>query len=481
MKKSYWIIIACVLAVVLAAGGVGIWLCVDNEYIVDVNLNGQQDLTLEYGETYEEPGAEAVVYGTRIHKKPAPVEVTVTDTVDTDTLGTYEVKYTATCERGEKVVIRTVHVVDSKPPVIELVSDPDKFTFPNQPYEEEGFTAADNYDGDLTDQVEVREENGVVIYKVTDTSGNQAEVTREIHYDDPVEPEIVLSGSKDVFLTVGSGFEEPGYGATDNCDGDISDRVTVSGSVNTDAPGTYTLEYTVSDSYGNTASATRKVVVAEAKPQSPSLPENTTGKIVYLTFDDGPSAYTGKLLEVLAKYNVKATFFVVNTPYVEEIAKIAAQGHTVAVHTATHVFSQVYASDEAYYADLAKMQDIIESYTGQRPTLLRFPGGSSNTVSKKYSTGIMSRLTKSVVENGYHYFDWNVDSMDAGGAQSSDEVFHNVVKGISGQRHSVVLQHDTHKFSVDAVERIIVWGLENGYTFLPLTADSPGCHHGVGN
>jgi peptidoglycan/xylan/chitin deacetylase (PgdA/CDA1 family) len=93
----------------------------------------------------------------------------------------------------------------------------------------------------------------------------------------------------------------------------------------------------------------------------------------------------------------------------------------------------------------------------------------------------MTRLTKSLLEQGYQYFDWNVSSNDAGGARTAEQVYNNVIKGISGNRNSVVLQHDTHGFSVDAVENIIVWGLRNGYTFAPLTNDSPTCRHPVQN
>lgn len=93
----------------------------------------------------------------------------------------------------------------------------------------------------------------------------------------------------------------------------------------------------------------------------------------------------------------------------------------------------------------------------------------------------MSRLTKSVRDMGYQYFDWNVDSNDAGGAKSSDEVVDNVINGIKKHKTSIVLQHDTKSFSIDAVERIIQWGLNNGYIFLPLDETSPGMHHGVNN
>ena len=93
----------------------------------------------------------------------------------------------------------------------------------------------------------------------------------------------------------------------------------------------------------------------------------------------------------------------------------------------------------------------------------------------------MTRLTKKLLELGYQYFDWNVDSNDAGGAKTADEIFNNVVKGVSNRTNSVVLQHDTQGFSVDAVERIIAWGLCNGYTFKALDQDSPSCHHAVQN
>ena len=152
----------------------------------------------------------------------------------------------------------------------------------------------------------------------------------------------------------------------------------------------------------------------------------------------------------------------------------------MAVHTATHNYKSIYASEEAYFKDLKKMASIIEEIAGVKTTLIRFPGGSSNTVSR-FNKGIMTRLTKSVRDLGYQYFDWNVDSNDAGGAKSAEEVAENVINGIKKYKTSIVLQHDTKSFSIDAVERIIQWGLENGYKFLPLDETSPGMHHGLNN
>ena len=125
--------------------------------------------------------------------------------------------------------------------------------------------------------------------------------------------------------------------------------------------------------------------------------------------------------------------------------------------------------------------DLIIEKTGNSTKLLRFPGGSSNTISRKINKGIMSRLTVEVEKQGFTYFDWNVDSNDAGGAKDSDTVFENVKQGIEGKKNAVVLQHDTKKFSIDAVESIILWGKENGYVFLPLNVHSFSSHHKVLN
>ena len=114
------------------------------------------------------------------------------------------------------------------------------------------------------------------------------------------------------------------------------------------------------------------------------------------------------------------------------------------------------------------------------PTLIRFPGGSSNPVSALYSKGIMSRLVGAVGARGFRYADWNVSSGDAGGASTSEQVFNNVVSRFDDGQY-VVLQHDTMGFSVDAVERIIQYGMENGYTFLPMDNESYLAHHGVNN
>ena len=470
-KRHWWILPLTLAAALLIGAGVE-WatdLSMPIPVTIQMTLLGDREITLEYGQDYTEPGATAcaMLAGWEMRE----LAVTAGGEVDPEKVGEYEIIYTSGIGSIVCQEHRVIRIQDTQPPVITLISNPDTYTLPGHAYEEEGFSAEDNYDGDLTSQVVREQTDGAVIYSVADSSGNTFSVTREIVYNDPIPPELVLEGDTEITMTQGAAYEEPGFSATDNCDGDISDQVEVSGFVDIYVPGTYTLEYFVSDQYGNTATATRTVKVEEITGR---------GGTVYLTFDDGPGKYTSKLLDVLDKYNVKATFFVVNTGYRKTMARAAAAGHTIAIHSASHNYKKIYANEEAYFEDLYQMQSIIQEYTGQTATLIRFPGGSSNTVSR-FNKGIMTRLTKAVTEQGFKYFDWNVSSGDAGVVSTSNEVYINVITGISKHNVSVVLQHDTHAFSVDAVERIIQWGQEYGYTFLPLTSDSPGAHQGVNN
>ena len=208
------------------------------------------------------------------------------------------------------------------------------------------------------------------------------------------------------------------------------------------------------------------------------------GKNIYLTFDDGPSAYTGNLLDILKKYNVKVTFFVTNQGltkgYDHFIKRAFEEGHTIGLHTDTHNYKNIYQSETAYFEDLYAIQKKVKDITGYESKIIRFPGGSSNTISK-FNPGIMSRLSKEVEQKGFRYFDWNLDSDDAGSARNSSKVSANVIKGLGNGNNYVVLQHDIKKYSVEAVEAIIQYGLSHGYQFRNLTMDSPNMHHHINN
>lgn len=456
--------------ILLALVGLAMVVSID----LELTMAGEQEIALEYGQQYKEPGATA-------KSGNKELEVTVEGTVDVTKLGTYQITYSAQYLWLSETVQRTVHVVDTVAPVITLQTKPDHITLPGADYVEEGYAASDNYDGDITDKVTTSfdKEKGIMVYTVKDSSGNETRVERVIEYTDPVPPEITLVGDAQITIQAGSSYKEPGYTAKDNVDGDITGKVQVEGSVNANRAGTYTVTYTVTDSYGNTTKVTRTVTVKAA-----SQPDQVTpgGKVIYLTFDDGPSKHTQTLLDVLAKYNVKATFFVVNTGYQmnKMLNAIVDAGHSIGMHSVTHDYDEIYASEDAFFKDLYGMQKIIKDATGVTTTLMRFPGGSSNMVSK-FNKGIMTRLTQAVTDQGFQYFDWNVSSGDAGGTKDTNQIIKNVTSGISGKKSAVVLQHDLYSYSVAAVEEIIQWGLANGYTFQGLTPNSPTCHHKVNN
>ena len=481
-----------ILLIILLILGIPVFLAVAiyvsafliSSFQLDLTILGEQEVTVEYGDHYADAGAEACFSGTYLLKNGKEVSVNTLSNVDESKPGTYHIRYDASFLIWSACGERIVHIVDTQKPEITLRSDPDQITLPGEPYAEEGFTARDNFDGDITDRVIRTQVGSVVTYWVSDSSGNTAEVTREIIYHDPLPPELVLLGESSVTITEGDAYQDPGFVATDNCDGDISGRVVVTGTVDTNAAGTYTIQYYVEDSYGNCASAVRTVTV-NAKPQASvgSSVQQTVvpdGKVIYLTFDDGPGPYTDQLLDVLAQYDVKATFFVVDSGYSDAMQRIVREGHSIGIHSTTHEYKSIYSSEDAFFEDLEQMQSIIQNTTGVTTYLMRFPGGSSNTVSS-FNPGVMTRLTAEVEARGYRSFAWTVSSGEAGETTSTDRVFENVVNGVGKRNVSIVLQHDIKSYSVAAVEKIIQWGLDNGYSFLPLDMTSPTAHHGVNN
>lgn len=213
--------------------------------------------------------------------------------------------------------------------------------------------------------------------------------------------------------------------------------------------------------------------------------ESATG-IIYLTFDDGPSAdSTPAILDILKNRNIKATFFVLHYSDENEkyIIREKNEGHTIALHGYTHTYSELYQSADTCMENFRKIGEQVYKTTGIKSNIIRFPGGSSNTISKKYCEGVMTELVTKVIEAGYRYFDWNVDSDDAGHAKNSQNIYNNVTSLIKPGRNNVVLMHDfvgNYK-TIDALDSIISWGLEQGYVFRKITDETPMVKHGVNN
>ena len=470
------------LAVLLLAAAAAVVFFLNKDTIV-IDLKGNETIHVEYGSGLPEADVKAYKTGTLLRFQKKEIEVKTESDVKLNEPGTYTIRYTAEANGIKEEKTQTVIVEDTTPPVITLKTDPEHYTPFNHPYEEEGFTAEDVRDGDLSASVVSEEKDGVVYYTVTDSSGNTAKAERTIVYDDRTPPVLTLDGGAQVFVYNGDPFEDK-FTAVDDCDGDVTGKVTVSGQADTNTNGSYTLTYTVTDAHENTATAERTVVVRARSLESEI---KDFSKVIYLTFDDGPGRYTNQLLDILKKYDVKATFFVTAQfpRYLPVITREDAEGHTVAVHTFSHRWKDVYSSPEIYWADFDKMNDQIEKYTGKRSNIFRFPGGSANTVSKKYCKGVVTAVAQQAAQKGYVYYDWNIISGDSGNTEDTNQIYRTVITHIASNtakgQPSCVLQHDIKDYSVAAVEGIIQWGLQHGYTFLPLSENSPTMHRTIAN
>lgn len=429
-------------------------------------LHSNRHMTIEVNETFIDPGATATD-GCRVKKYGS---------VDTSKIGTYTLTYKTGSFLWSPSVKRKVTVIDSVPPKITLNYTEGYAVNSPEQYEEEGYSAIDNYDGDITDKVEIKKSGSRIQYSVTDSSGNTATVYRDLPIKDTTPPEITLKGESEMTIDAGTEYIEQGATAYDSKDKDVNESLQIDGAVNIYSAGTYPITYTACDKSGNASSVTRTVTVKETENEA-------QGKTIYLTFDDGPGKYTEALLNILDEYGVKATFFVTNQnpDYNYMIREIAERGHSIGIHTYSHDYKDIYSSVSAYFNDLERMQQIIKEQAGFTTSLVRFPGGSSNTISKCYSFGIMTELASELNKKNMKYYDWNVSSGDAGEVCTSDAVYRNVINGISGKDTAIVLQHDIKGFSVEAVGRIIEWGMDNGYTFSALHSGSPTAHHKIFN
>lgn len=398
-----------------------------------------------------------------------------TGNIDTNKVGSYKINVSIKYLFYNVNKNFIVRVVDKIPPDIELKGDNPAYVCPNKDYIEEGYNALDNYDGDITDKVDAIIDKDNILYRVFDSSFNRTEVKRDIIHEDKINPSIELKGKRTIYIYEGNSYIEAGYTAFDNCDGDITDKVVSTGNVDTNTIGTYNITYEVKDSSGNSFNTDREVIVIKK-------PNYYGNGVIYLTFDDGPSYLTNEILDILDREGIKATFFVCGAN--ESTKRAYNSGHTIGLHSNTHNYSYIYTSSDNYFNDLNNISDKVFNVINIRSNIIRFPGGSSNTISRKYNRGIMSYLTAQVVNRGYNYFDWNVDSNDAGSdINNSSNIYYNVINNVSHNKANVVLMHDSanHRATVNALSDIIRYGKNNGYTFKAIDDNTPIIRHRVNN
>ena len=440
-------------------------------YFVYLKLNPLQlkarDIVVEYKEKFDPKDNIKRVFG------GSKDDVKIEGTIDTNAKGEYPITYTY----GNEKINAIVNVKDQKPPVLTLqeakvdmkdkgdpkliikeVKDASEVTFDFK-YDKKTFDERGKHKIEVT---------------ATDEDGNTTTETGTlIREEDSKAPTLVDPDQK---ITIKQGQELDLSAIKVKDDFDPEPTVTMDEEFDSEEAGKQTIMIKVSDRSGNEKEYEQIVNVKE----DPAYGK----KVVYLTFDDGPSENTAKILDILDKYNAKATFFVTgNHPeYIKYMKRAAKEGHTIGLHTYTHNYSQLYSSEEAYFDDLQQISDMVEDVTGKKSKVIRFPGGSSNMISANYVDGLMTTLTQKVQEQGYQYFDWNVDSTDASGnGVPVSQLVENATA--SDDQYINILMHDTDAkdTTVEALPEIIKYYKDKGYVFLGLDTDSYAPHHNVVN
>lgn len=257
MKNKKKIIISIItLVVILSTIFIVNYL---SEY-VEISLKGNDTIKVKVFDTYEDNGAEAKLCHFK-NCKDITSDLKTNSNVDTKILGDYSVEYEIVHANKTYTKARKITVVDETKPEITLTAGNKVVVCPAKKYVEDGYTATDNYDGDITKNVEVETSTSKSIYKVSDSSGNKTEITRTIEYKDETKPVIKLNGSSSITVTTNTTYTEKGATSTDNCDTLNNDNIKITSNVNTKKEGTYNVKYSISDNAGNTATANRTVKV----------------------------------------------------------------------------------------------------------------------------------------------------------------------------------------------------------------------------
>lgn len=372
-------------------------------------------------------------------------------------------------------------------PLITLQGDKVMEVTMKDGYEEPGATASFSFH-DISSYIDIDsqvDDSTVGSYKVIYTVHyleKTATAERTVNVVDKEPPEITLL--KGDYLTVFASevFKDPGVKAIDDSDGDVTWNVSSKGFVDMYNKGDYEIEYKVSDSYGNEAVAYRTVTVK-------GEPNKLKKGVIYLTFDDGPSTkVTKKILKTLEKEKVPATFFVIDygsdPKKTELIQRALDDGCTIGIHGYSHDYSKIYRSVDAFMENVTSLHDKLLKDFNYDAFVMRFPGGSSNTVSKSYCKGIMSDLVKRIQLEGYMYSDWNVDSTDASGSSiPAKQLIASVKANCDPEKYNIILMHDSDAkaTTAEALPAIIKWAKKEGYEFRAMTPAGPTYHHKVNN
>lgn len=202
---------------------------------------------------------------------------------------------------------------------------------------------------------------------------------------------------------------------------------------------------------------------------------DTTEKIAFLTFDDGPSKNTTKILDILEEKNAVATFFVLGSTMDEEgenaLKRMPEIGCKIGIHTYSHKKNVIYASVQGFLDDFYQVYTQIYELTGEKVNIFRFPWGSYNS----YSKPIKKNLVAEMERRGFTYYDWNVSAEDSVGHPTESSIMKNILKDVKKYNKPVILMHDAsvNKLTVRMLPQIIDQLVELGYSFGTLDQREP--------
>lgn len=252
-NKTLILIIAIIIFTILLVGLI-------SSHKVKIKIIGEQNIVINYKDNYKDKGAKVEVC-TLFKCKDISSKIEIINKVNTEKIGNYEVIYKFKYKNKNYETKRKIAVKEKEPPQIILNGAEEVLVCPTKKYQEEGFEAKDNYDGDITNKVITDITDESITYSVSDSSNNKTSVIRKIKYGDEEKPTITLKGYSRISLNVGENYQESGYTVEDNCDDSLDSKVKITNNIDSNKIGTYYVNYEVEDSNGNKATATRTVVV----------------------------------------------------------------------------------------------------------------------------------------------------------------------------------------------------------------------------
>ena len=408
-------------------------------------------------------------------------DIQVDNQVDNGKLGKYQIHYSY----QQKTYSLTVYIDDMLAPQFEIQN---KTILKNETVKPEELVKNIQDDSDtkvyfVEEYIFDEEKTYQVGVVVEDSYGNKTEKNAYIQVQNQDKQPPTVTGLTPITLLIGDEIDLKKDVVVKD-DHDESPLLTIDDSkLNIRQMGEYEVYYHVKDASGNEDTLIRKVEVLSQYDNREALKDGI--KTCYLTFDDGPSSNTKEILDILDQYHIKATFFVTGTSpkdfhYIKEAYQ---KGHIIGLHTYSHDYEYIYSSLKNYISDLNKIKDVVYQQIGKNVDLIRFPGGSSNLVSKKYNEGIMTRLTKKVIDLGYQYYDWTSINGDGEGIKTVDGLIKKAKEEIGEQEDIMFLMHDsgTQENTVKALPAILDYLIEQGYVFQILDETSPTFHHHVQN